>query len=263
MKKLSRSSVTSAYLLVAFAAGLVSCGGGGDDGNGNGGGEEQPWDKTRTAKVHVVSTLSEGNLFPGTNYLAVIGGVQSTDCHVTLLDRANVRVTENGMVNPGANVASGSGKVPLFVPIGVSADGYVGSTVLFDAPIGSIEQIRATDHCWLMRQDIDISTAIKMRFATISFTGREQIAPGVNAIKGVWTLQTLVVGVVEKSFVETFESAISSAITSGHVFELADGGEGDYHVYVLGSPRWKLREVTGTVKSGGIEGFLIQVEYLK
>lgn len=245
---------------------LFSCSG--DDDNGTGGGTEPetPWDKNRTAKVLVVSNLSEGNLFSGTDYTAVVNGLKSTEHHISLLDRSNVSFTQTSMINPGVNVAYQSGKVPLFVPINKSTSVYTGSTVLFDKPITSLDQVISSDYCWLMKQEVNFTTSLKMNFVTTSFNSESQLEAGATALTGALNVQTLAVGVVKRSLAASFESKLSSVLTTGnYTLELmknADTGSA-YCIYVLASKKWKFRELTETTLTGNIKSFLIQVEYLK
>lgn len=244
---------------------LFSCSG---DDNGTGGGTEPetPWDKNRTAKVLVVSNLSEGNLFSGTDYTAVVNGLKSAEHHVALLDRSNVSFTQTSMTNPGVNVAYQSGKVPLFVPVSKTSSAYTGSTVLFDKPITSLDQVIASDYCWLMKQEVSFTTSLKMNFVTISFNAESQLETGAVALTNALNVQALAVGVVKRSLAASLESKLSSVLTTGnYTLELmknADTGSA-YCIYVLASKKWKFRELTETTLTGNIKSFLIQVEYLK
>ena len=49
---------------------------GDDGGDGGGGGKDDVWDKSRTAKVLVISDLSAGNLFPNANYSSVVNKIR-------------------------------------------------------------------------------------------------------------------------------------------------------------------------------------------
>ncbi|MFV0538322.1 MAG: hypothetical protein ACK5M3_13280 [Dysgonomonas sp.] len=254
---------------ILFTLGLClffSCSGDDDNGSGNTPDPEAPWDKNRTAKVLVVSNLSEGNLFSGTDYTSVVNGLKSTEHHISLLDKSNVNFTETSMTNPGINVAYQSGKIPLFVPISKSTSVYTGSTVLFDKPITSLDQVIASDYCWLMKQDVNFTTSLRMNFVTISFNAESQLEAGAAALTSALNVQALAIGVVKRSLAPSLESKLSSVLTAGnYTLELvgnADTGSA-YCIYVLASKKWKFRELTETTLTGNIKNFLIQVEYLK
>lgn len=245
---------------------LFSCSGDDNNGSGDGPEPEAPWDKSRTAKVLVISNLSEGNLFSGTDYTSVVNGLKSTQHHIAMLDRSNVSFTQSSMTNAGVNVAYQSGKVPLFVPISKNSSVYTGSTVLFDKPLTSLDQVIASDYCWLMKQEVNFTTSLKMNFVTISFNGESQLEAGAAVLKNALNVQALAIGVVKRSLAASFESKLSSVLTTGNytlqLMKNADTGSA-YSIYVLASKRWKFRELTETTLTGNIKSFLIQVEYLK
>jgi len=248
---------------------MNSCSGSDDDGDGggNGGGNtDAPWDKNRTAKVLVISNLAEGNLFTGTDYSAVANAVKSAGQTVTLLDRTNVSFTANTMSNPGVNVASLSAFVPVFVPIDKGSTSYTGSTVLFDHTIASLEQRKVSENCWLMRKEVNFTSSLKMNFTTVSFNSEAQLDAGVTAIKASLGTSSLVVGVVKRSLASSFQSKVTSSFANGgYMMEMvknADTGSA-YCIYVIGSSKWKFRELTEAGVSGSIKSFLLQVEYLK
>ena len=245
---------------------LFSCSGDDDSSSGNTPEPETPWDKNRTAKVLVVSNLSEDNLFSGTDYTSVVNELKSTEHHISLLDKSNVSFTQTSMTNPGVNIAYQSDKVPLFVPISKGSSVYTGNTVLFHKPLTSLDQVIASDYCWLMKQEVNFTTSLKMNFVTISFNAESQLEAGATALTGALNVQTLAIGVVKRSLVVSLESKLSSVLTTGnYTLELiknADTGS-VYCIYLLTSKKWKFRELTETTLTGNIKSFLIQVEYLK
>ncbi|MBB4036796.1 hypothetical protein GGR21_002709 [Dysgonomonas hofstadii] len=263
-----KSLLKISSLLLSFCFLVMSCSGSDDDdtGNGNGNGQEKPWDKSRTAKVLVISTLSEGNLFSGTDYTTVVNTVKNTEHAVVLLDRSNVSFTGAIMANPGVNVASLSKHIPVFVPVDKGNNTYTGNTVLFDQPIQSLEQRKVTDYCWLMKQDVNFTSSLVMNFSTVSFNAESQLDAGVSLIKSSVGNSTLIIGVVKRNLSSAFESKISESFGKGnYTLELMKNSDANsvYSIYVLGSPKWKFRELTEATVSGNIKSFLVQVEYLK
>jgi len=260
-----KSLLKISLLLLPFCFLAISCSGSDDDGTG-GSGQETPWDKSRTAKVLIISNLSEGNLFSGTDYTAVANSIKNIGHAVALLDRSNVSFTSTTMTNPGVNVASLSQHIPVFVPINEGSNSYIGSTVLFDHTLSTLEQRKATDYCWLMRQEMNFTSTLSMNFATISFNDQSQLDAGVSVIKSSVNNSTLVVGVIKRSLSSAFESKISESFgKENYMLELVKNSDTNsaYCIYALASSKWKFRELTETTVSGNIKSFLIQVEYLK
>lgn len=251
------------FLIGSF---IVSCSGSDDDGNGNGGETETPWDKSRTAKCLLVSNLSEGNLISGTNYTAVANFVKTTNHHVAILDKANVSYSGTTITNPGINVAALSGYMPVFVPIDKTSNGYTGNIVLFDHTIPSLEQRVVTENCWLMRKDINFTSALRMNFSTVSFNAEEQLDAGVSVIKNSLNTSALVIGTIKRNLASAFQTKVSSSFANGgYIMEIVENADANsaYCIYIIGSSKWKFRELTESNVSGNIKGFLLQVEHLK
>ncbi|MBK5720004.1 hypothetical protein JGH11_03875 [Dysgonomonas sp. Marseille-P4677] len=238
----------------------------GDDGNNGGGGKDDIWDKSRTAKVLIISDLSAESLFPNSNYTPVVNAIKAKEQNAILLNNTNVSFSETEMINPAVKVAHQSLYMPYFVPYGRADNEYLGNTILFGQALDEMEQTILTTDCWMFQAEIAFTSSLKMRFLSASINSDDQITPAVSFLKNNLFVSTLVVGTVKRSVLSKLESSLSTTLTKdSYMLDIIDntGKSSEYCIYVLGSSKWKLRDVTESVVSGDIKSFLIQIELLK
>lgn len=239
---------------------------GDDGGNGGGGGKDDVWDKSRTAKVLVISDLSAGNLFPNTNYSSVVNTIKATEQNVILLNNTNVSFSATEMLNPAAKVALQSLYMPYFVPHGKTGNEYLGNTVLLGQALNEMQQTVLSADCWMFQAEIPFTSSLKMRFSSASFSSEDQITAAVSSIKNNLFVPTLVAGTVKRNIVSKLETSLSTALTKdSYMLNIVDNvnKSSEYCIYILGSSKWKLRDTNESAISGDIKSFLIQIELLK
>lgn len=239
---------------------------GDDGGDSGGGGKDDVWDKSRTTKVLVISDLSAGNLFPNANYSSVVNKIKATEQNAILLTNTNVSFSATEMLNPAAKVAHQSLYMPYFVPRGKTGSEYLGNTILLGQALNDMQQTVLTADCWMFQAEIPFTSSLKMRFSSATFSSDDQIAAAVSSIKNNLFVSTLVVGTVKRSLSSKLESSLSTALTKdSYMLNIIDNANksSEYCIYILGSSKWKLRDMSETAISGDIKSFLIQIELLK
>lgn len=223
------------------------------------------WNKTRTAKIMIVSALAEDNPYKAGNYEAVASMLAKTERNITILDKANV-VYGTSMSNTGANIAVLAKQFPVFVPVSKSPAEYTGSSMFFVNTVPNMEQKVVFENCRMMQTETKIGNTLTVKIATLSFNAENQISPAVELLKSAVASSCLVTGTIKRGLIPTLESGISNKLAKEtytlNFMENTDSNSA-YCIYVFGSVKWKYREMTETAVADNIKGFMVQVEYLK
>ncbi|KUK76944.1 MAG: hypothetical protein XD92_0989, partial [Proteiniphilum acetatigenes] len=129
-----------------------------------------------------------------------------------------------------------------------------------------MELIRVTDECRLMQTPAEIRPGLNVNILVASFNHSSQITGALPHLKKAVEQSVLVIGTMRREDFSMFRSALSETIPDNN-FELtlAENNQvtSSYCLYILGSKKWKFRNLTETGIQNALKSFLLEVEYLQ
>ncbi len=252
------------FILIFCSTWIISCGGDNPGDPDNEGKDD--WNKNRTANILVFSRLSEGNLFSQKNYDAVAGIIKNTAHTACVLDKSNVSYGDV-MENPGVNVAALSQQVSAFIPQEkTSTNSVSGSTILLKHTFSEMSQKEVLNGCMYLIMGTFVTDQIPMVLGTVSFSKEEQISPGTDILKNELRTQTVVIGHVKRSLLQSLKSKIESVFSSGtySFTEIKNANaSSEYCIYILSSAKWKFRELKESTVASDMKCLELKIESLK
>lgn len=262
-KSMSKISIYLLFLL--FYSSIIACSG--DDGTDpiSPVQPDNEWDKTRTAKIVVISDLTNSSPYNVANYSIVANIAAKNDRHITILDKTNITFGTTRL-NPGAKIAVLAERYPIFVPVSKTTTEYIGSTLLFNNTVPQMEQTIVIDACRMLPVTVEIKAGLTVKVATLSFNAESQINASAPLLKSSKASSTLIIGTIKRNLFPLLESKLSSVLTDGsyEVKALDNSNKNsEYCIYIFGSTKWKFREIIETVVNGNIKSYMVQVENIK
>ena len=223
------------------------------------------WDKSRTAKITILSDLTGNIPFTTATYTKISDFAKSNNSYLLIFDKANVKHTDP-RVNPAAQISAKAGMVPLFVTTSVSESQYTGSAMLFKKSVSQMELTPVNDECRLIQQAVEIRAGLNANVMLASFDKLEQISAATPMLKKAIEQSALVVGTIPRDRLGNLGTALSSQLVPSD-YELTllanQNNKSQYVVYALMPKKWKFRRLTEINVENTIKSFLIEAEYLK
>jgi len=245
---------------------IVSCGSDVPSHTDENGDPPDVWDKSRTVGITLYSDLSGNNPFTVSAYNETALALKKDGSHLQVLDKANVRFVDP-RIHPGARIAVLAERFPIFVPISVTNEHFVGSVLLFRKTVPQMELIPVTDDCRLMQTAVEIRSGLKTEVMLASFDQTQQFTSSVPQLKKAVDQSVLIVGTLRRDQLSQFRNALTMGGLSEENSELTvvenSNGKAPYCIYLLGSKRWKFRKITEANLQGDLRSFLLETEYLK